>query len=75
MKVVIHTLPYVTNAGWTCTNWFRWHVYVGENPRGPRGGRVGNCVDGRWVGGPFHQRDEAEAFAAAYAKQNKFELL
>lgn len=62
-KVSVHTTPYITRRGYQCLKYSQYFVFAGFNPRGPRGGTIGNCVDGERVAGPF--RDKAAAHAAA----------
>lgn len=75
MKVAVHDQAYVTKSGDLAPNWRRWHVYSGPNPEGPRGGRQGLIVNGRWVLGPYRTKIEADAAAKEYADKNGYELI
>jgi hypothetical protein len=45
MSAVVHIVGSVTREGYR-THWLESLVVIGKNPRGPRGGRCGNWVDG-----------------------------
>lgn len=49
IKVAIHSVPSITNAGFYCSKWPTYLVVVGVNPLGVRGGHCGGIVAGEIV--------------------------
>lgn len=45
MSAIVHIVGSVTREGYR-THWLESLVVIGKNPRGPRGWRCGNWVDG-----------------------------
>jgi|GEM_PF-6091146 len=68
VKVVVHRMDWVTKAGYRCLAWPGYRVAVGLNPYGPRGGKCGNVVDGKWVTRQLSSRMKAEEIAAQIRK-------
>ena len=68
VEVVVHRMDWVTKAGYRCLAWSGYRVAVGPNPCGPRGGRCGNVVDGKWVTRQLSSRQKAEEIAAQIGK-------
>ncbi len=52
-----------------------WLVCAGHNPFGPRGGRSGRCVYGRFVGGKFSNRKSADKFAVEYSNRTGAQII
>lgn len=75
MKVAVHCLPYITNQGYACLNHFRYHVFVGINPVGPRGGFSGKCVSGKRISGPFRTYEDAKLSAKKIAAEKGYSLV
>lgn len=67
MKIAVHR-----------KNWLHWGGYVvfaGENPLGPRGGRLCSVVDAQRVSEPFKEKSDADEFAARLAAKNNWEIV
>jgi hypothetical protein len=58
-KVAVHSVPYITRAGWRCERWREYLVVVGIDPTGPRRGHRGSWGSGK-VMGRYRTRTEAE---------------
>jgi hypothetical protein len=66
-KVTVHTVIGIPFG--------HWLVCAGHDPKGPRGGRAGRCVSGRFIGGGFNSRKSADAFADEYARRTGAEII
>ena len=75
MKVAVHHLPYITRKGYSCFNHFRFHVFSGINPVGPRGGFSGNCVSGTRISGPHRTYADAKLSAMSIAAEKGYKLV
>lgn len=75
IKVAVHNQAFVTLNDNLAPNWRRWHVYAGLDPEGPRGGRQGRIMNGKWVAGPYRSAAEAQAKAEEYAVEKGYELI
>lgn len=75
IRVAVHRVPYITNAGYTCNKWHEYIVYAGAQPYGPRGGYGGRVVAAERIGGRYRTRGEAEAVAARFAARTGAALI
>lgn len=66
MKFEIHTVQYQTKRGINCLHHYRFAVFSGKNPMGPRGGKCGRATDGHAISSEFGKREQAENFIKDY---------